>query len=188
MLKLSEKVYGIEKSGIGYRHAVDALLASIDKDDRAFCINLTRGFYPFWKNAHTVLIRASQVQITKLSSKNVEIADLWKSVEEMFLSESEDWLINLYKNTMQSAGASESEVEARVKFAKLILNELRNHGQTSEGYRSAVEIIECNFLSVEFRNYFKVVSREFYQFWTSLDSKNNQCGKESTGFSLIQEL
>jgi hypothetical protein len=171
LLKLSDHVYGIETNGISYRHAVDALVASIDIDDKTFCINLSRSFYPFWKNAYSTLIDMLPEQSIQTSIKHKEFADLWNSANELFLSDSESWFINHYKNAMQRAGASESEVEARIKMAKLILNELRNHGQTSGGFRTAVEIIGAKFLRDQTRDYLQVVSREFYPFWMDSDSK-----------------
>ena len=170
LLKLSEHAYGIEPTGISYRHAVNALLSNIDIEDKTFCINLARSFYPFWKNAYSALIEEQLDKSTKANHKDMEFADLWNSADEFFLSDSESWHINLYKNAMQRAGAIESEVKARVKMAKLILNELRNHDQTSEGFRTAVEIIAANFLREQSRDYFQVVSREFYPFWVDTNS------------------
>lgn len=171
LLKLSEHAYGIEINGISYRHAVNALLASIDIEDKTFCINLARSFYPFWKNAYSALIEAQPEKSTKANLKHMDFTDLWNSADELFLSDSESWHINLYKNAMQRAGAIESEVKARVKMAKLILNELRNHDQTSEGFRKSVEIIGANFLRDQSREYFQVVSREFYSFWMDSESQ-----------------
>lgn len=171
LLKLSEHAYGIEINGISYRHAVNELLENIEIEDKTFCINLARSFYPFWKNAYSALIEVKPDQINKASLKHNEFADLWNTADELFLSDTESWHINLYKNAMQRAGAIESEVKARVKMAKLILNELRNHEQTSEGFRIAVEIIGANFLRDQSREYFQVVSREFYPFWMDTDSQ-----------------
>ena len=170
LLKLSDHVYEIEKNGISYRQAVDELLTNIDIDDKTFCINLSRSFYPFWKNAYSTLIEVLPEQSVEINVKQKEFPDLWNSADEMFLSDSESWIINLYKNAMQRAGASENEIKARVKMAQLILNELRSHGQTSEGFRKAVEIIGASFLRNESRDYFQVVSRELYPFW--MDSQS----------------
>lgn len=170
LLKLSDHIYGIEVSGTSYRHAVNALLASTDNDDKTFCINLSRSFYPFWKNGYIALIEVKTKQSTKASFTNKQFADLWSSTDELFLSESESWLISVYKNAMQKAGAIENEVKAREKMALIIINELRNYDQTDAGFRTAIQTIEAQFSRHQTRDYFLVVSREFYPFWSDSET------------------
>lgn len=173
LVKFAQYLCGIDCNGLAYRHAVNGLLKATSKKDKTFCINLARSFYPYWKKAHKSLDGSDQEQIVELGFDDKKFTDLWSNLDYIFLSASEDWTLSTYSNAMLAVGTSEKEIDARTKLAKLILNELRSLSQTDEPYRFAVDNIHSHLFNSKMKEYFLVVSREFYSFW-----KENMTGGE----------
>ncbi|HSR02291.1 MAG TPA: hypothetical protein VLM20_05800 [Methylophilaceae bacterium] len=165
IVKFAEYLYGIDCNSSAYRHAVKGLLNSSDKKEKAFCINLAKSFYPYWKKAYIAKVESNKMLGDALEYDSKKFNDLWRKSDEIFLSASEDWTLSSYSNAMLAVGTSEKEIDTRKKFAKLILNESRSYSQTNEPYRLAVDNIHSYLLNDEMKKYFLVVSREFYKFW-----------------------
>lgn len=166
LIKLAQYVYGIKVDGISYRHAVNALLESVNKDEKTFCVNLARSFYPFWKNANSSLIEKHNEQSLDVNFGKNAFTHLWNSVDDELLFMLEDEQLSLYANAMEHNHVSEKEMVTRKKMAKVILIELRKYSQTAEAYRTNINKTQARLPSAEMREFFLVVSREFYSFWT----------------------
>ena len=66
---------------------------------------------------------------------------------------------------MRQIGVLEKDIEISQKVAKVICIELRNNLNSEENYRDAINRIQPLFASKEMKEFFLIVSREFYHFW-----------------------
>lgn len=164
LIKLAQQVYGIAINGLAYREAVKAFLAQIDKNDKPFCLNLARSFYRYWRSANEALADVDQAAINE-AQKEALLA-IWNDIDEAFLSSQEEWQLSLYTNAMRKIAVPAREVDIRQKIAKLVLVKLRQYSHTEESYRLTINCVQPLFSRSDMQEYFLVVSREFYHFWT----------------------
>ena len=74
---------------------------------------------------------------------------------------------------MRQIGVSENDINIRHKIAKVITVELRNDlSKFVENYRIAINNIQDLFSSQEMREFFLIVSREYYNFWVGNTPQN----------------
>lgn len=164
--KLTQNLYGIHTDGETYRRAVDALIQNIGIEDKAFCINLAREFYPFWINESELATEINHEQNFKLNIHKEEFIDLWNSINQEFFSDEENWPLNLYIASMRKIGVSEKAIDVNQKIAQVITIELRNdHSSPEETYRDAINRTQHLFSRQDLIAFFLIVSREFYHFW-----------------------
>ncbi|MEO6117547.1 MAG: hypothetical protein ABIP37_00580 [Methylotenera sp.] len=162
--KLTQHLYGIHPDGVAYRRAVEALILNVEIEDKAFCINLAREFYPLWLYENQ--LEGDHAHIAKLNIHKDEFIDLWKSIDQEFFSDMESWPLALYTESMRKIGVSEKDVNIRLKIAKVITIKLRNdHSSPDENYRDAINRTQHLFSSEEMKEFYLIVSREFYHFW-----------------------
>ncbi|HYN55167.1 MAG TPA: hypothetical protein VES38_10740 [Methylotenera sp.] len=163
--KLTQNLYGIHTDGVAYRRAVEALILNVEIEDIAFCINLAREFYPLWLYENN-LDEIHHEHIFKRNIQKAEFTDLWNSIDQEFFSDMENWPLTLYTESMRKIGVSEQDVTTRLKVAKVITVELRNdHSSPDENYRDAINRTHHLFANEEMKEFFLIVSREFYHFW-----------------------
>ena len=166
LIKLTHHLYGIEISGASYRQAVDKLIKNLDMRDQTFCIKLAREYYQFWRSANKPVTEMSTEQALKLSTQKVEFMKLWDGIQNEFFSNAENWSLSLYAESMRQIGVSENDIDIRQKIAKVITIELRrNLNKLEENYRNAINNIQHLFSSQEMKEFFLIVSREYYNFW-----------------------
>lgn len=168
LTKLAHYVYGITIDGVSYRKAVNELLLNVPDENQAFCIKLARSFYGYWRTAHNA---ATVQQTTKLSFKEDELVKLWHGIDEEFLYALEDWLLNLYSESMRQMGIPQNYIDIRQKIVKVIMVELRKVDTYSEeDYRNTINRVQPLFSSLDMQDFFLTVSREFYRFWAEHQS------------------
>lgn len=173
LIKLTHHLYAIEISGASYRQAVDKLIKNLDMRDQTFCIKLAREYYQFWRSANKSITETSTEQALKLSVQKVEFIKLWDGIQNEFFSDVENWALSHYTESMKQIGVSENDVDIRQKIAKVITIELRNNlSKFEENYRIAIDNIQHLFLSREMKEFFLIVSREYYNFWVGNTPKN----------------
>lgn len=165
LIKLAQNLYGIKVDGSSYRLAVETLLSNIEIEDRSFFINLARDFYPLWINENKLLDKTNHEEAARLSLQKEAFLKLWNSIEQEFFSDEENWPLNLYATSMRQIGVLEKDIEISQKVAKVICIELRNNLNSEENYRNAINRIQQLFTSKEMKEFFLIVSREFYHFW-----------------------
>ena len=166
LIKLTHHLYGIDISGVSYRQAVNKLIKNLDRQDQDFCIKLAREYYQFWGNANKSLTEIDDEQALKLSIQKSDFIKLWDGIGREFFSDAENWSLIHYTEAMKKVGASEYEINIRQKIAKVITVELRRHFDILEdNYRNTINNIQHLFSSQEMKEFFLIVSREYYNFW-----------------------
>lgn len=173
LIKLTHNLYGIDINGASYRQAVDKLIKNVDISDQTFCIKLAREFYHFWISANKSITEINDEQALKLSMQKAKFIKLWDDIENEFFSDADNWSLSLYAESMRQIGVSENDINIRHKIAKVITVELRNDlSKFEENYRIAINNIQHLFSSQEMREFFLIVSREYYNFWVGNTPKN----------------
>lgn len=173
LVKLTHHLYGLSFDGTSYRQAVDKLLSKVDAKEKTFCINLAREFYQFWRNANRSHTEINNEHALKISTQKEEFIKLWANIEDEFFSDAENWSLTLYAESMKQISVSEKDINISQKIAKVITVELRNDvNQFEENYRNAINNIQHLFSSPEMKEFFLIVSREYYHFWISNTPKN----------------
>ena len=166
LAKLAQNLCGIQADGASYRRAVEALMLTIETEDKAFCINLAREFYPFWINESGFVDEINHEHVTKVNIRKEEFIDLWNSIDQEFFSDTENWTLTLYAESMRKLDVSERNINISQKIAKVITIELRNdHSNPEETYRDAINRTQHLFIRQDLIEFFLIVSREFYHFW-----------------------
>lgn len=166
LVKLSHYLFGISVDGASYREAVKSLLLNLDSSEKAFCINLAREFYWFWKNAHRSIDDVNYEKSLKLNSQKQEFLKLWDKIDAHQFSDVENWPLTLYTEYMRKTGVPEIDINAKQKIAKVITVELRHSiNEPEKDYRSAINHIQHLFTNQETTDYFLIVSREYFHFW-----------------------
>lgn len=166
LTKLTHNLYGVNVDGTSYRHAVEKLIRSVEIKESAFCINLAREFYRFWRNASRSLTETHNEQTLKLNIQKEAFTKLWDNIEEAFFSDAENWPLTLYTESMRQIGLLEKDIDISYKIAKVITVEVRNeHSNPDETYRDAINRTQHLFSSQNMQALFLMVSREFYHFW-----------------------
>ena len=165
IVKFTKFLLGIDINGVSYRNAVEQLLNTVETKDRTYCINLARAFYPIWRNGYKLQKETTNVNT---ETQNVEMQDLihlWENIESESFSEFENWPLNVYINSMRQINVSEKEINTRAKIAKLISIKLRgSHNDLKSDYRTSVESLELLFSNQNLKEYYLVVSREYFRF------------------------
>lgn len=164
--KLANFLYGVKVDGLSYRQAVYQLLLDVDNQEKKFCVDLVRQFYPFLVNANRALMAMSEGQYPEGLAQKETFIEMWNGLDGVELSPLADEILIRYTEAMKSMGLRSKEVDVRTKIAKVILVESIKYHQTAEGYRTNTEAIQSCFSSVRLRDYVLVVAREFYRFWS----------------------
>lgn len=171
LTQLAQYIYGIDVDGGSYRQAVKAMILDTENDKKTLCINLARNFYRYWSASSSSVIHE---QTSNLNIQKEEFIKLWQGIDDEFLYALEDWLLNSYIESMQKIGISESHIDIRQKIAKVIIIELRKvDTNNEEDYRNTINRVQTLFSSPDMQDFFLIVSREFYHFWTEPQTSLN---------------
>lgn len=166
LAKLAQNLCSIQADGASYRRAVEALVLGVENEEKAFCINLARQFYPFWITENRLIDEINHEHDINVALQKEEFIDLWNSIDQEFFSDTENWTLMLYAGSMRKLGAPETHINISQKIAKVITIELRNdHSSPEETYRDAINRTQHLFLRQDLKEFFLIVSREFYRFW-----------------------
>ena len=164
LVKLTHHLSDVKVNGASYRESVEKLLLEVESKERSFCINLARAFYPIWRNAYRSQ-KERDVEV-ELNQSKENLIRLWNNIDEEFFSDLESWPLNIYIQSMRQIKVSDKDINIRSKIAKLITITLRNEKSNIKvNYRSAVKGVEFLFTSQELKEFYLMVSREYYQFW-----------------------
>lgn len=166
LVKLTHHLTGINVDGASYRESVEKLLIEVELKEKSFCINLARAFYPIWRNTYSLQKeKDGEIGLNHIEEKE-NLIKLWNGIDEEFFSDFENWPLNVYLQSMQQIKVSESDINIRLKVAKLITIALRNsQNNIKVNYRSAVKDVQFLFTSQKLKEFYLIVSREYYQFW-----------------------
>lgn len=161
---LTQYLYDIEFSDMKYRQASDQLISEPNQSDLIFCLNLIRGFHPYWKNAHSQLLESYYASINAPDEKQALI-DFWNNLNHAFLTTLEESSLRAYAKAIESINVPEEQIELRTNIAKMILLKQRGYENTPKGYRANIRAIKMNLLNDDLLAYFLSVTREFYTIW-----------------------
>lgn len=170
--KLSTNLNGVIQDGTSFRKAVDKVIEKMDLNERRFCLNVAREFYPFWMDDIKSVVSMSignifNLKLLRKDTINKELTEVWSSIETFKFEFIETWPLNGYLDCLKQLDIPKPVCETRLKIAKIIIRELRgnNHFQEKD-YRFAVNRALNLFLRNETKELFKKVSREFFYFWS----------------------
>ena len=164
--KLAIHLYGISVDGGSYRQAVEKLLFEVDIKDRTFSINLSRKFYRFWRGANRLIAESNSVLSEELSAQKEEFMKLWENIDIAFFSDTENWPLTLYADSMREKNFSEKDIILSLRIARVITLELRSEQNSADdAYREAIDRVQQLFEREELKKLFLIVSREYYQYW-----------------------
>lgn len=196
LVKLAQNLYGIQTDGESYRQTVEALILNVEIEERDFCINLVREFYPIWINENRSADEfnnehANNMGMLKNEPMNKALLDLWNSIGLEFFSNTESWSLNRYEESMRQMGVVEKVIDIRQRIAKIITMELRNdNNNEKESYRNAIKRTQHLFSRQDVKEFFLIVSREFYYFWAGHPEaeKYLKCDELESVFSSTKTL
>ncbi len=173
LLKLTPHLYEVKVDGASYRESIEKLLLEVESKERSFCINLARAFYPIWRNAYRLQKeKEDEKEINQIKEKE-NLIKLWKNIDKEFFSSTESSSLDIYIKSMQKIKVSDKDIDIRSKIAKLITVTLRNdRNKMKVDYRSAVKDSQFLFTNPELKEFYLIVSREYYQFWIGDIPKN----------------
>lgn len=166
-------IYNISIDGIAYRRAVSQFLAQLMENERPFCTQLIRAFYPYWlaelstdQAKEGLLAFGNMLKNRTVSAKS--LLDLWERAESELLSDAELNLLSLFTNDMLEKEMAKDAFDSRTKIAKILTVELRNQKAKNHfDYRLTVEKIQTLINKHDLKTFFVQVSRDFYYFWNA---------------------
>ena len=172
LIILADYLYGIPADGKYYRQAVESLVQHADIEEQPLCLEIARAFYPFWMNEHKLACETHHKALLPANSpendslKKLAI-DLWNNIDKEFFSSVESEPIDLYIASLQERGISNEQIQTKQKLAKIIIKELRNEDNDKYSYRKVIDKTLHLFSRQDLQHLFLIMSRDFYQFWTS---------------------
>jgi hypothetical protein len=169
LIKLNYYLHLIDVSGAAYRQAVNNFIRDFDSSDHAFCIKLAREYYYFWNKSKQALVTNTTKSDLNFSAQKDDFMSLWHKTDDVFYSGEESWAFSMYTKSMKHLGASDEEINIRLKIAKVItLEAKKNPDHSEDNYRDTINIIQSLLSTEDMKKFFVIVSREYYHFW--LDS------------------
>ena len=166
LTKLVNHLYYVKVNGAAYRYAVEKLLLNVDINERTFSINLARKFYRFWRFANRSVAESDNAFTLKPIAQREVFIKLWENIDTEFFSDTENWPLSLYEESIREKGLSEKDIIISVRIAKVITLEIRNDQIiTDDAYRDAIDRVQQLFESEQLKKLLLIVSREYYQFW-----------------------
>ena len=166
-------LYNLSPKNDSYREASSLFLASVNKKDYTFCVNMIRSFFYYWQQAYTGSTQEKPLNINQLDDHTKELTNLWKDIDGAFITTIEEALISHYQQAIKKININEEEIKLRTKIVKVILVLQRKDDKTSSGYRTNIGHIENAFANQDLLRYFLSVSREFYHVWENAILKKN---------------
>ncbi len=166
LIKLSDYLYSIPLDGAAYREAVKNLILNMDKSEKTFCVDLARAFYWFWKNPNSSHEEVNLEKSLKLQAQQEKFSAMWDKMDALKFSDVENWPLTLYVEYMRKRQVSKADINTKHKIAKAIMLELRHcKNAPQNNYRAAVNSIQHLFAKQKTKDFFLIVSREYFHFW-----------------------
>ena len=167
-------LYDVAPNNDTYREASSLFLASVNKNDYTFCVNMIRSFFPYWQQLYEASPLEKSLNMSNVDEHTTELTHLWKDIDGAFITTIEEALISHYQQAIKKININEEEIKLRTKIVKVILLLQRKYDKTSSGYRTNIAHIESAFTNQDLLRYFLSVSREFYHVWkNSVIKKTN---------------
>lgn len=163
----------VELDNVAYRHAVNNYLQEADVKDYTFCADLIRNFYPYWSHKDPFSEKINK-KISHFKPQSHKLIALWKSLDNKFLTASEDSLLNDYLNAIKTINIEGDEFDVRLKIAKLIIIKQRDFKSTASGYRQNIEELKDYFSNDNLLDYFLSLVREFYVHWSDIHNSTRE--------------
>jgi hypothetical protein len=171
ILKLIPWVEIIHCDGFAFREAVDQLFKNIDKSLWLSYLVVIREYFSFWIDDIKAIVAMNQdntfgVNPVGWKPKEMELKELWNSLDAHNLTELEMQPLDNYENELRKNGVDDFFLNACKKLLKLLLILLRNspHKQPV-AYRQALDANLTLFTSDEANKVTLKAGREFYYFW-----------------------
>jgi hypothetical protein len=158
-------LYEVVPNNDAYREASSLFLASLNKKDHTFCVNMIRSFYPHWQQGNGATSHQKSLNASNVADHTKGLMNLWKDIDAAFITTIEEALISHYQQAIKKIDINEEEVKLRTKIVKVILLMQRKHDKTANGYRTNIAHIQSAFTNQDLLRYFLSVSREFYHVW-----------------------
>jgi hypothetical protein len=162
---------GRPRDGVHYREAVDVALASLNRADWPFFLQLAREYFYFWmEDVKTIALLHGEgefeVGVPVAVPVEEKLEEAWKRLDNEKFSIAEMWPLKAYLAALRDEGADKAVVEIRQKLVKLLLVRLRGvTAKDGRSYRAVVESMLPLFTMKETRYLFLAVVREFFYFW-----------------------
>ncbi len=170
LVRLTNFLSHVNGDGLSYRKAINAFLKTLRTEERPYCLNLAREFFPFWIEVVKSVTSSSKGNLFNLISLNKQpshkmLLEVWNNIDHENVTERENIPLRHYSESMDNIGIDQEVIHTRKKIAKIITKELRNHNETFEmNYRNAVNNTQYLFKIQNVKRVFICVSREFYYF------------------------
>jgi hypothetical protein len=183
--KFAEKLAGKALGRAGFSAALDAVMETIPTDDWHISLNIAREFYPFWmKDIKTIanfnLHYGFDVDSIQWKPLATSLKSLMDSLDKVELEDVEIYPLYAYQLALRHNGAEKTLVDTCVKLAKIILLRLRDAPvKNNKTYRTAVDVTLPLFRIKETKQFFLIVVREFYNFWSENPDAANMVLKYS---------
>lgn len=161
-----------EQAGGIYRVTVENLMDAIAEEDWPESLIVAREYYPFWVGDLKAVARLNQGVVKDAlpvdwKPLQVELADLWYSVDEEKFSRTDSWALKAYTKALRSEAADQTLIDTRMKLAKILLVRLGDAPERDNvAYRTTIDATLPLFEIKKNRRLFLVVVREFFHFWT----------------------
>jgi hypothetical protein len=163
-----------EKQQIGsvYRLVLEGLMDSIKEEDWPESLLVAREYYPFWANDIKAIARLNQGSVKDTlpidwKPLQVQLADLWYSVDEQKFSRTDSWALKAYTKALRNENADQVLIDTRVKLAKILLVRLSDAPERDQrAFRTTIDATLPLFELKKNRRIFLVVVREFFHFWS----------------------
>lgn len=165
--------------GAGYRVVIEAFVEQKPADDWPMVLSTAREFFHFWMDDLERIVAMNKKQAFKNDEADwhpgsTTIDELKDALKVEKFGTSEMWPLKAYKQGLKNAGAGKPLVDARAKFAKMMLLRLRESPlKNHQNYRTVVDSTLPLFRLKKSRKLFLEVVREFYHFWSGNPEAEN---------------
>lgn len=165
--------------GSGYRTVIEAFVEQKPADDWPMVLSTAREFYHFWMEDIEKIVALNKNQAFEQDEKPwqpvpISMRELNGLVKVEKYDSAEIWPLKAYKQALKKYGAEKRLIDARAKFAKMMILRLRESPvKNHQTYRTVVDGTLPLFRLKKTRQLYLEVVREFYHFWSGNPEAEN---------------
>lgn len=156
----------------GYSKALQSILKIEENVERQQQMNFAREFYPFWIGDIKAIARTSETygfDLKAIKFQSLPASLEWPTIDKLneeVMNDQESKLLRDYSIELQQQDLVESDIQAKVKLAKLVLLRLRDMPVSNNiAYRMAVDVTLPLFSLEDIKHSFLETIREFFYIW-----------------------
>lgn len=156
----------------GYSKALQSILKIEESVERQQQMNFAREFYPFWIGDIKAIARTSETygfDLKAIKFQSLPASLEWPTIDKLneeAMNDQESKLLRDYSIELQQQDLVESDIQAKVKLAKLVLLRLRDMPVSNNiAYRMAVDVTLPLFSLEDIKHSFLETIREFFYIW-----------------------